>query len=116
MNTAIYSPSGASAGIGFSIPADEVRSVVPDLIQYGKIRRPSLGIVPYASTSYKINGVLIIQVADNSAAEKAGLHGTDRDRFGQIRWGISSYRLMIMRLPAWSKCGRYWNNTKRAIR
>ena len=87
VNTAIYSPSGASAGIGFSIPADEVRSVVPDLIQYGKIRRPSLGIVPYASTSYKINGVLIIQVADNSAAEKAGLHGTDRDRFGQIRWG-----------------------------
>ncbi|HPG08038.1 MAG TPA: trypsin-like peptidase domain-containing protein [Saprospiraceae bacterium] len=87
VNTAIYSPSGASAGIGFSIPVDEVRSVIPDLIQYGKIRRPSLGIVPYTSTSYKINGVLILQVAQNSAAEKAGLHGTDRDRFGRIQWG-----------------------------
>lgn len=44
VNTQIYSPSGASAGIGFSIPVDEVNWVVPDLIKYGEVRRPVLGV------------------------------------------------------------------------
>ena len=44
VNTAIFSPSGAYAGIGFAIPADEVNRVVPQLIQHGKITRPGLGV------------------------------------------------------------------------
>ena len=44
VNTAIYSPSGASAGIGFAIPADTVRWVVSDLIRYGRLVRPTIGV------------------------------------------------------------------------
>ncbi|RME12519.1 MAG: 2-alkenal reductase, partial [Bacteroidetes bacterium] len=57
VNTAIYSPSGASAGIGFSIPVDEVRWVVPELIKNGKIIRPSLGIDYASQTTARRLGV-----------------------------------------------------------
>ena len=53
VNTAIYSPSGASAGIGFSIPVNVVRWVVPDLIQFGKVKRPVMGIEPAAQQFMK---------------------------------------------------------------
>src|SRR5215475_9918442 len=45
INTAIYSPSGANAGIGFAVPVDTVNSIVPQLLKYGKVKRPGLGIV-----------------------------------------------------------------------
>lgn len=44
MNTAIYSPSGANSGVGFAIPVDVVKSSVQQIIQYGKVVRPILGI------------------------------------------------------------------------
>src|SRR5262249_31995502 len=44
VNTAIYSPSGSSAGIGFAIPVDEVNRAVPQLIKDGEITRPGLGV------------------------------------------------------------------------
>src|SRR5205085_8039997 len=44
VNTAIYSPSGSSAGIGFAIPVDEVNDVVPQLIRNGKVTRPGIGV------------------------------------------------------------------------
>ncbi|MBI1224234.1 MAG: trypsin-like serine protease [Bacteroidetes bacterium] len=90
VNTAIYSPSGASAGIGFSIPVDVVKWAVPDLIKYGKINRPSLGIeVANAQTTQRLGlrGALITHVIDGSAAEQAGLQPTYRDRSGRIRLG-----------------------------
>ncbi|TAK44143.1 MAG: trypsin-like serine protease [Saprospiraceae bacterium] len=90
VNAAIYSPSGASAGIGFSIPADVVKWVVPDLIQYGKINRPSLG-VEFASQQwmkrYGLEGALIVSVEKGSSAEKAGLRPTYRNRNGRIALG-----------------------------
>lgn len=90
VNTAIYSPSGASAGIGFSIPIDEVRWVVPELIAYGKIKRPSLGI-ELASTQImerlRLKGALIIQATEGLAAANAGLKGTLRDAKGNIVLG-----------------------------
>ncbi len=46
VNTAIYSPSGASAGIGFAVPVDTVNRIVPELIAHGKVVRPVLGVVP----------------------------------------------------------------------
>jgi len=76
VNTAIYSPSGASAGIGFSIPVDAVKWVVPELIKYGKIKRPSLGISLRSDIARRLQiskGVLVITVNPNGAAERAGI-------------------------------------------
>jgi len=90
VNTAIYSPSGAYAGIGFSIPVDVVYWAVPDLIKYGKIQRPTLGIeiaTPRIHRQLGITGVLIINVIADSAADKAGIHPTYRDDNGQIVLG-----------------------------
>jgi S1-C subfamily serine protease len=90
VNTAIYSPSGASAGIGFSIPVDVVKWVVPDLIQYGKVNRPTLGVeLANAQSTQRLGltGALITHVAEGSAAERAGLQPTYRDRSGRIHLG-----------------------------
>jgi S1-C subfamily serine protease len=86
VNTAIYSPSGASAGIGFSIPADAVRWVVPELIQYGKIKRPTLG-VELARPLRNIEGALVYDVVTGGAAARAGVKPTTVDRNGNIILG-----------------------------
>ena len=90
VNTAIYSPSGASAGIGFSIPVNVVRWVVPDLIQYGKVKRPIMGIEPAAQQFLQRlgrEGVLVLEVYKDSPAEKAGIQPTYRNRSGRIVLG-----------------------------
>ncbi|MEZ5043120.1 MAG: trypsin-like peptidase domain-containing protein [Saprospiraceae bacterium] len=90
VNTAIYSPSGASAGIGFSIPVNVVRWVVPDLIQYGKVKRPVIGFEPAAQQIMQrlgLEGVLVLEVHPNSPAEKAGIKPTYRNRAGKIILG-----------------------------
>lgn len=76
VNTAIYSPSGASAGIGFAIPVDTVKRVVNELIKKGKVSRPGLGVICASDGQAKqlgVNGVLIFEVSANGAAAKAGL-------------------------------------------
>ncbi len=81
INTAIYSPSGASAGIGFAIPVDVVMKVVPELINKGKYIRPTLGVEidEQANEQFThmlgIEGVVILNVKPGSFAEKAGLTG-----------------------------------------
>jgi S1-C subfamily serine protease len=87
VNTAIYSPSGASAGIGFAIPVDEVNRIVTQLIRHGKVKRPGLGIeeVPDQLTRrWDIPGVLILNVHPGGPAAKAGLRPTRRDEDGNI--------------------------------
>ncbi len=87
INTAIYSRSGSSAGIGFAVPVDTVNRVVPQLIRHGGIIRPGLGIhLVDDATARRFNlpGVLIRQVAPGSAAQTAGLRGFRRDRRGRI--------------------------------
>ncbi len=86
VNTAIYSPSGASAGIGFSIPVDVVNWVVPDLIQYGKLNRPLIG-VELTRPLRNITGAVVLNVVKNSPAETAGLLGTKADDSGNIILG-----------------------------
>lgn len=89
VNTAIYSPSGAYAGIGFAVPADAVNQVVPDLISYGKVARPGLGVsIADATISRRlgVTGALVINVAEGSAAEKAGMRPTMYED-GQISLG-----------------------------
>jgi S1-C subfamily serine protease len=90
INTAIYSPSGASAGIGFAVPVDMVNRVVPELIARGKYIRPSLGIEAddginrVARTQLGIEGVLILKVTPGSAAATAGLQGARRTADGGL--------------------------------
>ncbi len=86
VNTSIYSPSGASAGIGFSIPVSIVNWVVPELIQFGKIKRPSLGI-ELASSFRGVNGAVVYHVYEGSNAEKAGIRPTMVDRYGRVYLG-----------------------------
>lgn len=90
VNTMIYSPSGASAGIGFSIPVDEVNWVVPDIIEFGELRRPILGINLVAeqhTKRLKMEGALILDVVPTSPADKYGLRATEKDRKGNIILG-----------------------------
>jgi S1-C subfamily serine protease len=90
VNTAIYSPSGASAGIGFAIPVDTVNSIVPELIRSGKITRPGLGIQiaeEQIAERLGVNGVLVVDVAPGSAAAKAGIRPTRREASGRVRLG-----------------------------
>ncbi|GKZ00946.1 hypothetical protein MPSEU_001046100 [Mayamaea pseudoterrestris] len=91
MNTAIYSPSGASAGIGFAIPIDTVRSIVEKLIKDGTIVRPMLGITLLGSVQASAlgisNGVLVLGVPDGSPAALAGLRGTRRSEDGLMELG-----------------------------
>ena len=90
INTAIYSPSGAYAGIGFAVPVDTVNRVVPELIVRGKYVRPSLGIGVDADINQVltkrlgIKGVLLLKVEPGSAADTAGLRGTRFDRDGDV--------------------------------
>jgi S1-C subfamily serine protease len=90
VNTAIFSPSGAYAGIGFAIPVDTVSWAVPDLIAHGKIQRPALGVqVAGASLARRLgaDGVLVLSVIRGSGAERAGLQPTRRDRKGRVQLG-----------------------------
>jgi S1-C subfamily serine protease len=90
VNTAIYSPSGAYAGIGFSIPVDVVNWVIPDLIEYGEVRRPIIGVeLVRAQYVERLNleGAMIMNVSENGAAEAAGLLPTRRNKKGEIEFG-----------------------------
>lgn len=78
VNTMIYSPSGASAGIGFSIPVDVVSWAVPDIIKYGQVKKPVMGVViirQQMSTRLELKGVMVKSVTKDSGADKAGLRG-----------------------------------------
>jgi S1-C subfamily serine protease len=90
VNTAIYSPSGASSGIGFAIPGHDVAWVVPDLIRYGRVQRPTLG-VELAPENWAqrlgIEGAVIYRVDRGTGAAKAGLQGIRRASFGRVEVG-----------------------------
>ena len=89
VNTAIYSPSGASAGIGFAMPVDVVNRVVPQLIRHGKVIRPGIGVTLASDRITRrldIDGLLVVNVQPGSAADKAGLRET-REVRGNIILG-----------------------------
>jgi len=76
VNTAIVSPSGAYAGVGFAVPVDAVKRIVPQLIDVGRVERPGLGITPLSdlqSRQLGLRGVGVRTVAPDSAAERSGL-------------------------------------------
>jgi 2-alkenal reductase len=80
VNTAIFSPSGANAGIGFAIPVDIVNRIVPDLIRNGRVPTPGIGIVAAneaTAARLGVEGVLVVRTMTGSPAERAGLRGVD---------------------------------------
>jgi len=90
VNTAIYSPTGASAGIGFAIPVNTVKVIVPQLIEHGKLIRPVLGIetlTDYWTRRLRVKGVAILSVREGLPAAKAGMVGVREDRRGKIHLG-----------------------------
>ncbi len=85
MNTAIQSPSGASAGIGFAVPADQIGKYIPQLIAYGQVQRPVMGIRlvdDRAAARSRLVGAVIEQVIADSPAEQADLRGLREDDRG----------------------------------
>jgi S1-C subfamily serine protease len=92
VNTMIYSPSGGSVGIGFAVPIETARRVVPDLLRFGKVQRGWIDIKPvqlfprlvsYANLPVS-EGILVSEVTPGSPAEKAGLKGgSDPVRYGR---------------------------------
>lgn len=90
MNTAIYSPSGASAGIGFAIPVDTLQRVVPDVLRHGRVLRPSLEAQFFPDSLLRrmgIKGVLVARVKRDGAAAKAGVRETRRNPGDDPQWG-----------------------------
>ncbi len=90
VNTMIYSPSGASAGIGFSIPVDEVNWVVSDLIKFGEVKRPKIGVELLPSQYAKnwgVEGAMIMRLVPGGGAEKAGLKALEQTKNGEIIFG-----------------------------
>jgi S1-C subfamily serine protease len=93
VNTAIYSPSGASSGIGFAVPVDTVNRIIPQLLAEGKVSRPYLGAEVSDAMSEQVSGqrgvpgVLVVSVAPGSPAEQAGLRGVQQTADGDLILG-----------------------------
>ncbi len=80
VTTAILSPSGSNAGIGFAVPIDVVNRAVPEIIRNGRVQTPGIGIVAAneaIGTRMGVEGVVIVRTAPGSPAERAGLRGVD---------------------------------------
>jgi len=91
MNTAIYSPSGASAGIGFAIPVDTLKYQVNTIIKNGKVTRPAIGISYMSGAQARAlgveRGVLVLDVPPGSSAAQSGLRGSYRAGSGEVVLG-----------------------------
>ncbi len=90
VNTAIYSPSGANAGIGFAIPVNTVKLIVPQLIEHGKLYRPVMGIetlTDYWAKRLRVKGVAILSTKSGLPADVAGMIGVREDYRGNIHLG-----------------------------
>ena len=85
INTAIYSRSGGSMGIGFAIPVNMARSVMDQLLEHGEIKRGRIGVhiqdvspeIAEALDLERLNGALVAQVAEDSPSDKAGIKTGD---------------------------------------
>ena len=94
INSQILSPSGSSAGVGFAVPVGIAKRVVPQILRYGGVRRPKLGINTRDVSAIRnqvdlpvSDGVLIMQVARGSGAAAAGLRGLQQTETGDIELG-----------------------------
>ncbi len=88
MNTMIISPSGTSSGVGFAVPVDLIKKIVPQIIQFGKVTRPGIGGITFVPDEYArrsdVTGAVVLDVPRASAAYGLGLRGLYRDTFGRL--------------------------------
>jgi len=84
VNTAIYSPSGSYSGIGFSIPVNVVSKVVPDLINYGRVKRPLMGVELVNERYMQQSGAMIRNVSKGGPADRVGMKGITKTKNGRI--------------------------------
>ena len=92
VNTAIYSPTGASSGIGFAIPVNTVKRIVPELITYGRVQTPILGITRIPQPQYYrelwgVEGVIVLDVVEGTDPERLGMRGLRSVPAGRIHLG-----------------------------
>ncbi len=95
INSQILSPAGGSVGVGFAIPVSIARRVVPQLIQFGEVKRAKLGVntrdvgalVKQGVSLPLEEGMLVTSVQRGSAAEKAGIKGLSQDNYGEVVLG-----------------------------
>jgi len=94
VNTAIYSPSGASSGIGFAIPINTVKRIVPELIAFGRVQTPVLGVTLFTQSQAEyfrrnqgIDGVVVLDVLADGELERQGMRGLVADNLGRILLG-----------------------------
>lgn len=86
VSTAIFSPSGGSVGVGFAVPINTAKRVIPELISRGYVARPYLGIsgheiFPALAQALRLpvnQGILVVEVTPGSPAHRAGIRGGDR--------------------------------------
>lgn len=106
INSQILSPAGGSVGVGFAVPASTAKRVIPQLIQYGEVRRPKLGanldsVAKLSSQGYRMpveSGLLVLNVIQGGAASASGLRGLSRDVnnstvFGDIITSVDGERM-----------------------
>jgi len=86
MNTAIISKSGSSSGLGFAVPAQTIKRVVPQLIEHGREIRPEAGLILEPRVKLR-KGMAINSVSKGSPAAKAGIKGMTRDSWGRLYIG-----------------------------
>ncbi len=92
VNTQIYSPSGANSGIGFAIPVNIIKRVIPQLITYGRVQTPILGITRLPQPDYYrelwgIEGVIVLNVVEGTDPERLGMRGLTQAQRGRIQLG-----------------------------
>jgi S1-C subfamily serine protease len=99
INTMIYSPSGGSIGIGFAVPVDTAKRVVPELIEYGFVKRGWIDIYPIQLFPALVNyadlpvnkGLLVSKVYEGGNADKSGIRGGSREK--AVSWGSTIIQL-----------------------
>ncbi len=88
INTLIYSPSGGSIGIGFAVPVNTAKRIVSDILQYGRVRKPDLGIrgIPLSRLGPQLvralelpvsEGIMVVRAFSGASADKAGIRGAN---------------------------------------
>lgn len=91
MNTMIYSPSGSSAGVGFAVPVDTINRYASQIIKYGKVTRPGLGVgifSQYYNSYFGIEeGIIVKSVVPGSPAEAAGIEGLKINKMREYKLG-----------------------------
>lgn len=83
INSQILSPAGGSVGVGFAVPVNTAKRIIPQLLQFGEVRRPKLGatlpsVSELAARGYRLpveQGLLVYQTQPNASADRAGLRG-----------------------------------------